>query len=219
MSHTPHAGGYYSTAEEIAHTITHGLGCLLSMVGLVVLVNQAAGRGDVWGLVSGAIFGATLVLLYLASTLYHALTHATAKRVFKRIDHAAIYLLIAGSYTPFCLGPLRGPWGWSLFGVVWGLGIAGAVTDVASGRRFKWLSLTIYLLMGWLALTALRPMLAHLDGPTLWWLFGGGVFYTGGVAFYVARRLPWHHAIWHVFVVCGSICHWIAVQRALALSA
>jgi hemolysin III len=213
----PHAGGYYSVAEEVGHALTHGIGCLLSVAGLVVLVMQAAGRGDPWGVVSATIFGATLVLLYLASTLYHAIPVSRAKRFFKRVDHAAIYLLIAGTYTPFCLGPLRGPWGWSLFGVVWGLGLAGAITDVASGRRFKWLSLTVYLLMGWLVVTALRPMLEVLDRTTLGWLFAGGAFYTGGVAFYVARRLPWHHAIWHVFVLLGSACHWVAVQRALAL--
>jgi hemolysin III len=212
-----HAGGYYSPAEETAHAITHGVGCLLAMVGLVVLVVEAAGRSDTWAIVSASIFGATMVLLYLASTLYHAISSPRAKNILKRVDHAAIYLLIAGTYTPFCLGPLRGPWGWSLFGVVWGLGLAGAATDVASGRRFRWLSITVYLLMGWLVVTALRPMLASLDRPTLTWLFVGGAFYTGGVAFYVARRLPWHHAIWHVFVLAGSICHWLAVRRALML--
>ncbi len=217
MAQHPHRGGYYSPAEEVAHAVTHGLGCLLSAAGLAVLVVQAVGRGDTWGVVSASIFGATLVLLYLASTLYHAVTRPRAKSVLKRIDHAAIYLLIAGTYTPFCLGPLRGPWGWSLLGVVWGLGLAGAVTDVATGRRFKWLSLTVYLLMGWLVVTALRPLLASVDGTTLLWLGAGGLAYTGGVGFYVARRLPWHHAIWHGFVLVGSACHWVAVQRALAL--
>ena len=212
----PHAGGYYSTAEEAVHAATHGLGCLLSAVGLAVLVRQAAARGETWDLVGAAIFGATLVLLYLASTLYHAVTAPRAKRVLKRIDHAAIYLLIAGTYTPLCLGPLRGPWGWSLFGVVWGLGVAGAVLDVATARRFKWLSITVYLLMGWLAVTALRPLLASLDGITLAWIGVGGFFYTGGVAFYLWKRLPWHHAIWHVFVLLGSAAHWVAIQRALA---
>jgi len=214
----PHAGGYYSTGEEIAHAVTHGIGCLLSVAGLVILVMQAIARGDTWGVVSCSIFGATLVMLYLASTLYHAITAPQAKRVLNRIDHAAIYLLIAGSYTPFCLGPLRGPWGWSLFGVVWGLGLVGAITDVASGRRFKWLSITIYLLMGWLVMTALKPMLAHLDHKALIWLGIGGAFYTGGVGFYLAKRMPWHHAIWHVFVLAGSACTWFAVQRALALA-
>ena len=212
----PHAGGYYSQAEEIAHAVTHGVGCLLAVAGLVILVMQATARGDTWEVVGSAIFGATLVLLYLASTLYHAVTAPRAKSVLKRIDHAAIYLLIAGSYTPLCLGPLRGPWGWSLFGVVWGLGLSGAVLDVATARRFKWLSITVYLLMGWLAVTALRPLLANLDRTTLYWFASGGLFYTGGVTFYLWKNLPWHHAIWHVFVLLGSGCHWVAVQRALA---
>jgi hemolysin III len=212
----PHAGGYYSTAEEVAHATTHGLGCLLSVAGLVVLVRQAAARGETWDVVGAAIFGATLVLLYLASTLYHAVTAPRAKAVLKRIDHAAIYLLIAGTYTPICLGPLRGPWGWSLFGVVWSLGLAGAVLDVTTARRFKWLSITIYLLMGWLVVTALRPMLSSLDPTTLGWIGAGGAFYTGGVLFYLWKRLPWHHAIWHVCVLLGSAAHWVAIQRALA---
>jgi len=215
-SHEHHRGGYYSTAEEVAHAVTHGLGCLLAIAGLVVLVAQAAGRGEPWEVLGAAVFGSTMVLLYLASTLYHAITAPRAKRVLKRIDHAAIYLLIAGTYTPLCLGPLRGPWGWSLLGVVWGLGVAGAVLDVASGRRFKWLSITIYLLMGWLVIAALRPMLAELDRITLLWIALGGAFYTGGVAFYLWRRLPWHHAIWHLMVVGGSLSHWLAMQRALA---
>jgi hemolysin III len=213
---TQHQGGYYSPAEELAHALTHGVGCLLAVAGMVVLVVQAVGRGEAWDVVSAAIFGATLVLLYLSSTLYHAVPVSRAKRVLQRVDHAAIYLLIAGTYTPLCLGPLRGPWGWSLFGVVWGLGIAGAVTDVTTARRFRWLSITLYLLMGWLAVAALRPLLAEVDRATLLWIGLGGVFYTGGVAFYLWRRLPWHHAIWHVFVLLGSASHWVAIQRALA---
>jgi len=212
----PHAGGYYAPAEEVAHAVTHGVGCLLSATGLVVLVVQAVGRGEPWDVVASAIYGATLVLLYLASTLYHAVTAPRAKRVLKRIDHAAIYLLIAGTYTPICFGPLRGPWGWSLFGVVWGLGIAGAVLDVATARRFRSVSIAVYLLMGWLVVTAIKPLLSVLDRQALVWLAAGGVFYTGGVGFYLWKRLPWHHAIWHVFVVAGSACHWIALQRALA---
>lgn len=218
MNQRVHQGGYYSTGEEIAHAVTHGIGCLLAVAGLVILVSRAAAAGDVWAVVSAAIFGATMVLLYLASTLYHAVTSVRAKGILKRIDHAAIYLLIAGTYTPFCLGPLRGPWGWSLFGVVWGLGLAGAITDVATARRFKWLSLTVYLLMGWLVVTALKPMLSSLDRTTLMWLGAGGLAYTGGVGFYVASRMPWHHAIWHVFVLAGSICHWQAVTMALDLA-
>lgn len=209
--------GAYSPAEELANAITHGVGILLSLVGLVVLVAQAIEVGHGWTVLGVAVYGATLVLLYLASTLYHAVSVPGAKRVLKRTDHAAIYLLIAGTYTPFCLGPLQGPWGWSLLAVVWGLGLVGALTDVLSGRRFRWLSLVIYLLMGWLVVTALRPLLASVDRVTLAWLAAGGLAYTGGVGFYVARRLPWHHAIWHVFVLAGSVCHWVAVQRVVTL--
>jgi hemolysin III len=212
----PHRGGYYSPAEEVAHAVTHGIGCLAAVVGLVVLVMQAAARGETWEIVGAAIFGATLVLLYLASTLYHAVTAPRAKAVLKRIDHAAIYLLIAGTYTPICLGPLRGPWGWWLLGVVWLLGLTGLVLDVATARRFKWLSITIYLLMGWLVIVALRPLLTIFDRTTLLWMAAGGIFYTGGVAFYLWKSLPWNHAIWHVFVVLGSASLWVAVQRALA---
>jgi hemolysin III len=212
-----HAGGYYSPGEERAHALTHGLGCVAAVVGLGVLVAQAAARGDLWDLVGAAVYGVTLVLLYLASTLYHAVSAPRAKDVLQRIDHAAIYLLIAGTYTPLCLGPLRGPWGWSLLGIVWGLAILGAVTDVATARRFRWLSLTLYLLMGWLALTALRPLLAALDPTTLLWIGVGGIFYTGGIAFYLWRRLPWHHVIWHVCVLLGSASHWLAIRRVLAI--
>jgi hemolysin III len=212
-----HAGGYFSTAEEVAHAVTHGIGCLLAVAGLVVLVMQASRRGEPWDVVGAAIYGATLVMLYLASTVYHAVTEPRAKAVLERIDHAAIYLLIAGTYTPLCLGPLRGPWGWSLFGVAWGLAIAGAVTDVATNRRFKWLSITVYLVMGWMLLTALRPLIANLDRQALVLIGAGGFFYTGGVVFYLWRRLPWHHVIWHVFVLLGSFSHWFAIQRALAL--
>jgi len=209
--------GAYSPAEELANAITHGVGVLLSLVGLTVLIGQALDAGQARAVFAVAVYGTTLVLLYLASTLYHAVNVPGAKRVLKRTDHAAIYLLIAGTYTPFCLGPLQGPWGWSLLAVVWGLGLVGALTDVLSGRRFRWLSLAIYLLMGWLVVTAVRPLLASVDRTTLAWLVAGGLAYTGGVGFYVARRLPWHHAIWHVFVLAGSVCHWFAVQRVVAV--
>jgi hemolysin III len=207
----------YKPAEEVAHAVTHGLGCVLAVVGLVVLTVQTAARGQAWELGGALVFGVSMVVLYLASTLYHAVTEPRAKSVLARIDHAAIYLLIAGTYTPLCLGPLRGPWGWSLLGAVWALGIVGAVQDVLAVRRRRWLSVSIYLAMGWLVIVAVGPLVDSVDRITLAWILAGGVFYTGGVAFYLWRRLRWHHAIWHVWVVCGSISHWFAVQRALAL--
>ncbi len=213
-----HTGGYYSPLEEWLHAGTHGLGVLLATAGLVVLVVQTYRHGDAWAVTSVAIYGGTLVLLYLASTVYHAVTRPRAKHVLKQIDHAAIYLLIAGTYTPFCLGPLRGPWGWTLFGVAWGLALAGATLDVATNRRFRWASLTIYLGMSWLIVSAIKPMLQTIDGVVLIWLLAGGLFYTGGVVFYVWRRLPFHHTIWHVFVLAGSACHWIGIFRMVVPS-
>lgn len=195
--------------------MTHGVGAVLAVVGLVALVATTARRGDAWGVVAVAVYGATLVMLYLASTLYHACGPSRAKQVFQHLDHGCIYLLIAGTYTPFCLVPLRGPWGWTLFGLVWGLAVVGLVLDVTARQRRRRLSLVIYLTMGWLIVVAIRPLLAALPAAALTWLGLGGVFYTGGVAFYVLRRLRYHHAIWHGFVLAGSICHWVAIYRGV----
>jgi hemolysin III len=201
----------YSVAEEIAHAVTHGVGVLLSVAGLIVLVVLAMLRGDAWHLVSCSVYGTTLVLLYTASTLYHALPASRAKNLFRVLDHSAIYLLIAGTYTPFTLVNLRGGWGWSLFGVVWGLAIMGVVLEALAGRRVRVLSVGLYLALGWMVAVAVRPLLASVEPGGLLLLLLGGLAYSGGVAFYGWRRLPYHHAIWHVCVMAGSLFHYFAV--------
>lgn len=201
----------YTVGEEIAHAVTHGLGLLLSVAACSVLVVMAAQRGTALHITSVAVFGASLIVLYAASTLYHALTHKKAKRVFKFLDYSAIYLLIAGTYTPFTLVTLNGSWGWSLFGVAWGLAVAGAVIEVATRRRFKWISMGFYLGMGWLIVIAIRPLLSSLDTRGLILLGIGGLCYTGGAMLYAFGRFRYHHAVWHVLVLGGSFSHFLAV--------
>jgi hemolysin III len=201
----------YTRGEEIANSLTHGAGLALSIAGLSVLVTLAALRGDAWTVVGCAVFGASLVALYAASTLYHALRARRWKRVLRVFDHAAIFLLIAGTYTPFTLVNLRGPWGWSLFGVVWALAAAGVVLKAFFTGRFGILSTLIYLFMGWLVLLAIRPLVGVLPHNSLVLLFAGGSAYTAGTLFYAWRRLPYHHAVWHLFVLAGSACHFFAV--------
>jgi hemolysin III len=197
--------------EEIANSLTHGLGLALSIAGLTVLVTFAALRGDAWTVTGCAVFGASLVLLYAASTLYHSLRSRYWRRVLRVFDHAAIFLLIAGTYTPFTLVNLRGPWGWSMFGVVWGLAAAGIMLKLFFTGRFPVVSTLIYLFMGWLVLVALKPMFGTLPLSGLALLFAGGAAYSAGVAFYLWRRLPYHHALWHLFVLTGSVFHFFAV--------
>ncbi len=201
----------YSAGEELANAITHGIGVALSIVGLVLMVVVAATYGTAWHVTSVAIFGASLVLLYTSSTLYHSVPGAERKRMLRKFDHAAIFLLIAGTYTPFLLVSLRGPWGWSLFGVVWGLAVAGIALKFWFAGRFKVISTVIYLAMGWLVVLAVKPMSAALGAGGLGLLLGGGLCYTLGAGFYLWKRLPYHHAIWHLFVLGGSGCHWAAV--------
>jgi hemolysin III len=201
----------YTPREELANSLTHALGALLSVAGLAVLVTLAAWHGGAWHLTSVAIFGVSLVALYTASTLYHALRPAALKQRLRKFDHAAIFLLIAGSYTPFLLVTLRGPWGWSLFGVVWGLAIVGMVLKFWYAGRFRLFSTLLYLGLGWLVLIAFKPLLAALPPAGLKWLLAGGACYSLGTVFYLWKRLPYHHAIWHLFVLAGSVCHWIAV--------
>ena len=205
----------YTVGEEIAHSITHGLGLLLSVVACSVMVILAAQRGTVWHITGVAVFGASLIVLYAASTLYHALTHTKAKRIFKFLDYSAIYLLIAGTYTPFTLVTLRGGWGWTLFGVAWGLAIAGAVVEVVTRRRYKWVSMGFYLGMGWLIVVAIKPLLSGLDTRGLVMLGIGGICYTGGAILYALGRFKYHHAIWHVLVLGGSFCHFLAVMYSV----
>ena len=203
--------------EEIANSLTHGAALLASVAAVPLLVLTAMGRRDPWQLVGGTIFGVTLVLLYLASTVYHALPSSRAKRALRVVDHSAIYLLIAGTYTPFMLGALRGPWGWSLLGVVWGLALFGIVAKCTVGFRFPRLSTVFYVAMGWLVVVALPPLVSNVSPAGLGWLVAGGLCYTGGVPFYATdARLRYGHALWHLFVVAGSVCHFFAVLRHAA---
>lgn len=197
----------YSTGEEIANSVTHGLGFVLAVVGLVALVVGAARIGDPWRVVSFSLYGTSLVALYLASTLYHALPGVRAKALLKRCDHAAIFALIAGTYTPILLVTLRGPLGWTMAGVVWGIMVAGITLKLLFIDRFRKLLLGAYLAMGWLVVFVLHVLWQRLSGAALGWLVAGGLAYTGGVAFYVWKRLPYGHAIWHLFVLAGSACH------------
>lgn len=198
--------------EELANALTHGLGATAALAGGAVLITLAALYGDGWQLAGAIVFGTCLLLLYLASTLYHAIQHPVAKARLKVFDHCAIYLLIAGTYTPFTLVGLRGPWGWSLFAAIWTLALAGVVFKLFYTGRFKLLSTAIYIAMGWLVIVAIKPLLGALDGWTLGWMFAGGAFYTLGTVFYHRPSLPYSHAIWHLFVLGGSFCHYVAVM-------
>jgi hemolysin III len=197
--------------EEIANAITHGIGLLLSIAGFVVLLVLAALRGTAWHIVACSIYGTTLICLYAASTLYHAVISPRVKRALRIFDHSAIYLLISGTYTPFLLVSLRGPWGWSLFGVIWGLALAGVLFKFWFVERFAILSTAVYIAMGWLVVIAAKPVITHLSLTAIIWLLAGGLSYTGGVIFFAAKRIPYSHAIWHLFVLAGSICHYFAV--------
>jgi hemolysin III len=201
-----------SIGEEIASSVTHGVGGLLAIAGLAVLVTFAAIRGSAWHVVGCSIFGATMVLLYTSSTLYHAIRAPRAKQVLRRLDHAGIFLLIAGTYTPFTLVSLRGPWGWSLLGVIWGLAVLGILLQSGS-RRHPVLSVALYVAMGWTVLIAIRPLLSSLPRGGLVLLVLGGLAYTAGIAFYAWRRLPFNHSIWHGFVLAGTVLHFFAVLR------
>ncbi|WP_373048368.1 PAQR family membrane homeostasis protein TrhA [Vulgatibacter sp.] len=197
--------------EESWNAGTHAVGTVLGLAGAAALVTTAAASGDPWRIVSVAVFGTTLVLLYLASTLYHATRTPAAKARLRILDHASIYLLIAGTYTPFTLLPLRGGWGWSLFGVVWGLAAVGVVAKLFLTGRFRLLSTLLYVGLGWVVVVAIVPLVERVHAASLAWLFAGGLTYTLGTLFYVSRRLPYAHAIWHLFVLGGSACHTVAV--------
>ena len=197
--------------EEVANSLTHGLGLALSCAGLGILLVLAARYGDAWHVVSCSIYGGSLVLVYAASTLYHTVRHDTWKRRFKLLDHVAIFMLIAGTYTPFTLVLMRDGWGWTLFGLVWACALAGIGFKLFSTQRFRKGSTVMYLAMGWLAVLFIKPFLAALPVGSLWWLAAGGLSYTVGVIFYLWDSLPFGHAIWHLFVLGGSACHYFAV--------
>ncbi len=201
----------YAVAEEIANSLTHGLGCALSVVGMVLLLAFASTQADPWKIVSFTIYGTSLILLFLASTLYHGFRHPELKRIFKIIDHCAIFLLIAGTYTPFLLVNMRGPTGWTLFAIIWGLAFAGIVFKIFFAGRFQILSVSIYLLMGWLIVFASSELVAKVAEGGVTLLAAGGITYSIGVIFYMLKRVPYTHAIWHLFVLGGSLCHFLAV--------
>ncbi|MGH7360083.1 MAG: PAQR family membrane homeostasis protein TrhA [Candidatus Methylomirabilales bacterium] len=200
-----------SRGEEIANSVSHAVGLVAALAATPVLVGDAVRRGDTGTIVGASVFAATIVLLYLASTLYHALPRNRAKRVFHVIDHGAIFLLIAGTYTPFTLGVLRGAWGWTLFGLVWGLAAVGVVLKAVGRLRHPALSVCLYLGMGWLILIAVRPLWLRVPLAGLLWLLAGGLAYTAGVAFFAAKGVRYSHFVWHVFVLAGTACHFFAV--------
>ncbi|MEJ7745608.1 MAG: hemolysin III family protein [Luteimonas sp.] len=201
-----------SPREEFASALTHGLGATAALAGGAILIVLAALHGDRWQLIAAIVFGICLLLLYVASTLYHAIQHPVAKARLKVFDHCAIYLLIAGTYTPFTLIGLRGTLGWMLFATIWLLAIAGMIFKLFFTGRFKLISTLIYVAMGWLVLLAIRPVIAALDDWTFGWLLAGGVAYTLGTVFYHRPSVRYSHAIWHLFVIAGSVCHYIAVM-------
>lgn len=207
--------GIQQAREELANAWTHGVGAAAALAGGAVLVTLTAIFGDGWQLAGAIVFGVALLLLYTASTLYHAISHPVLKGRLKVFDHCAIYLLIAGTYTPFTLVGLRGPTGWWLFGTIWALALAGVVFKLFFTGRFKRLSTGIYIGMGWLIVLAIKPMLHALGTPSLLWLLTGGVAYTAGTFFYMRPQLRYSHAIWHGFVIAGSTCHYISVMQHL----
>jgi len=201
----------YTRREEVANAITHGIGMLLSVAALVLLIVFASLKGTVWHVVSFSIFGATMLLLYTASTLVHSFPEGKVKDLFEIFDHSSIYLFIAGTYTPILFGVIRSPLAWTLFGLVWGIALVGVAFKAFYTKRFLVTSTLFYLLMGWLIVFAWRPLTEHFASGGLFLLILGGVFYTVGTVFYVWRGFPYHHAVWHIFVLAGSTAHFFAI--------
>lgn len=197
--------------EEIANSISHGFGLVLAIGFLTVLLLSATRLGGSRFLIGSSVFGGTMVLVYLSSTLYHSITHKRAKHLFRMLDHSAVFLLIAGTYTPFAIGILRGPWGWTLLAIVWLLAVIGITMKFIVGPRHSWSSIGLYLVMGWLAVVATKPMLLLVPLPGILWILAGGIAYTSGLAFFAAPRLRYGHFIWHLFVIVGTTCHFFAV--------
>ena len=215
VPHKLHPTSGFSKIEELANAITHGIGAALSVAGLVLAVVLASLHGDTWLVTACSIYGSTLIVLHLSSTLYHAARNLKWKKVFLAADHSSIYLLIAGTYTPFCLGPMRGPAGWTLFGIVWALACLGIVREILRPRRGTWISTAIYLAMGWLVLAFLYPLVKAITPTSLVLLLCGGLLYSIGVAFYRWHSLKFHHAIWHAFVMAGAFFQFLAVLAIL----
>ncbi|MDR1194760.1 MAG: hemolysin III family protein [Peptococcaceae bacterium] len=204
-------GSFYTLIEELVNAIIHGLGTLLALAGAAVLIVRAALTGDPWKTVSASIYSGALILLFLMSTLYHALIPAKAKGVFRVFDHAAIFLLIAGTYTPLTLVTLRGGWGWAIFGAVWGFGLLGITLNAISVERYKRFSLICYLAMGWVVAVAIKPLLSLLPTGGLALLALGGLAYTAGVYFYQKKNTRFMHSVWHVFVLAGAALHYFSI--------
>lgn len=201
----------YTVLEEVLHAVTHGVGVVLSILGLSWMLYLSVGAEDPWRIVASSIYGATLITLFLASTVYHSMYASRHREIFKLLDHCAIYLLIAGTYTPFLLVAMRSNTGWWLFGTVWALATAGIIKKLWFRHRFPRIALASYLAMGWLAVVA-APQLAEAIGANgMAWLVAGGVLYTVGAVFYVARKVPFNHTVWHVFVLGGGLCHFLGI--------
>lgn len=207
-----------SVGEEIANSVTHGIGLVAFAIGLPILITTAAERGDTLQVIGCSIFAICLVLLYAASTIYHALPASRAKHIFRVADHSMIYLVIAGSYTPFLLGVLRGTFGWTLLAVIWALAALGILHKLLLGMRFQHLSTALYLGMGWLAVVAIGPISTHVPRGGQAWLAAGGLLYTAGILFYAWDRLRYGHMVWHLFVLAGSACHFMAVLNYATLA-
>lgn len=208
-------GTKQSLGEEIANSITHGIGVGLSIAALVILVIFAARISDVWKVVSFSIYGATMIALFMASTLYHAFPQPKVKKFFHILDHSSIFLLIAGTYTPITIGTMRGGWGWTMFGIIWGLTLVGICLKIFAMSKLKWVSTIVYLAMGWLIIIAIKPLMSVVSKTVLMWMAIGGLCYSLGVIFYIAKKLPYHHAIWHLFVLGGAISHFFGMLSLL----
>ena len=200
-----------SPAEERANSISHALGLIASLAAAPILIYNAVRYGATSAVIGVTIFACSVICLYLASTLYHTLPEERGKNVFRLLDHAAIFLLIAGTYTPFTLGVLRGPWGWTLLGLIWLLAVAGLILNAVPWTRFSRVTIVLYVVMGWLAIIALRPILAQVPLAGIIWIVAGGIAYTGGLVFFTMHRVRFSHFIWHLFVMAGTICHFFAV--------
>lgn len=202
---------YYSESEELVNRLTHGIGAVASIIGVIALITLASRQHDTYRVVSACIYGGAMIAFYFLSTAYHSVRRPCLRYLFRILDHASIYLMIAGSYTPFALVTMRGPWGWSLFGTVWGLGTLGAVMKIFTTHRLRFIGPILYIALGWIVVIALKPLSAALPANGLLLLFTGGVAYTVGVIFFLWDRLPYNHAIWHLFVLTGSACHYFAI--------
>jgi hemolysin III len=199
--------------EEIANSITHGTGVGLSIAALVILVVFASKLGDAWKVVGFSIYGAMLIFMYISSTLYHAFPQPMVKRFFRILDHSSICLLIAGTYTPITIGVMRGGWGWTLFGLIWGFTLIGINLQIFAMKQLKWMSTVMYIGMGMMIVIAIRPLMEKAPPGLMTWMLIGGACYLLGVIFYVWKKLPWHHPIWHLFVLAGSVCHFFGMLK------